>query len=98
MRTMLKVQMDVEAGNAAFKDGRLGKVLSSTLERLKPEAAYFTAVDGHRGGFIVFDLKHPSDIPSICEPFFQELNAKCELMPVMNAEDVVAGVAKASAT
>ena len=95
---MLKVQISVDAGNAAFKDGRLGKVLSSTLERLKPEAAYFTAVDGHRGGFIVFDLKHPSDIPSICEPFFQELGAKCELTPVMTAEDVAAGVAKVSAT
>ncbi len=95
MRTMLKVQMSVEAANAAVKDGRLGKIMSSTLERLKPEAAYFTAVNGDRGGFIVFDLKHPSDIPSICEPFFTELGAKIELTPVMTPEDVQAGLAKA---
>jgi hypothetical protein len=94
---MLKVRMSVDASNAAIKDGRLGKIMSSTLERLRPEAAYFTTVEGHRGGFIVFDLHHPSDIPSICEPFFMELGATCELMPVMNAEDVQAGLAKAFA-
>jgi hypothetical protein len=97
MRTMLKVQMDVEASNAAIKSGRLGEVLAATMERLKPEAAYFTAVDGCRGGFIVFDLQHPSDIPSICEPFFLEFNAKVDLVPVMTAEDVKKGVEKAFA-
>lgn len=95
MRTMLKVQMSVDAANAAIKSGRFGKIMSSTLERLKPEAAYFTAVNGDRGGFIVFDLKHPSDIPSICEPLFSELGAKVELTPVMTPDDVQAGLAKA---
>jgi hypothetical protein len=98
MRTILKLQIPAKAGNAAIKDGRLGKVIASTLERLKPEAAYFTAMDGDRGGFIVFDLQHPSDIPSICEPFFRELDAKCELMPAMTPEDVQAGVEKAMKT
>jgi hypothetical protein len=97
MRTLLKLQFPVEASNAAYKDGRLGRVLEQAMERLKPEAAYFTAVDGCRGGFIVFDLQHPSDIPSICEPFFLELNAKCELAPVMAPEDVKAGIDKARA-
>ncbi len=78
-----------------IKDGRLGKIMSTTIERLKPEAAYFTTMNGDRGGFIVFDLKHPSDIPSICEPFFMELGAKVELTPVMTADDVQAGLAKA---
>ncbi len=95
MRTMLTVRMPVEAANAAVEDGRLGKVIAATMERLKPEAAYFTAVGGDRGGYIVFDLKHPSDIPSICEPFFVELGAKIELTPVMTPEDVQAGLAKA---
>ncbi len=95
MRTMLRVQFPVEASSAAIKDGRLMKVMQSTMERLKPEAAYFSTVDGDRGGYIVFDLKDPSDIPSICEPFFMELGAKCELAPVMTVDDVRAGIAKA---
>jgi hypothetical protein len=94
---MLKVTMDVDASNEAVKDGRLGKVMKQTMERWKPEAAYFTAVDGCRGGYIVFDLKEPSDIPSICEPFFQELGARIELVPVMTPDDVMKGVEKAFA-
>lgn len=97
MRMMLKIQMPVEAANAAIGEGRLGKVLAATMERFKPEAAYFTTVDGDRGGFIVLDLAHPSDIPSLCEPFFNELHAKVELMPVMTPEDVQAGLAKSAA-
>jgi len=94
---MLKLHVPTEAANAAIKDGRFAKVLASTLERLKPEAAYFTAVDGDRGGFIVFDLQQPDDIPSICEPLFHELHAKVELVPVMTPEDVQTGLAKAFA-
>jgi hypothetical protein len=98
MRMMLKLEFPAGGSNAAVKDGRLMNVMASTLDRLKPEAAYFTAVNGHRGGYIVFDLKDPSDIPSICEPFFIELGANCELMPVMTPDDVQAGLQKAFAT
>jgi hypothetical protein len=97
MRTFLKVQFPVEASNAAVKDGRLAQILQATMERLKPEAAYFTAVDGCRGGYIVFDLKDPSDIPSIAEPFFLELNARIEFAPCMTPEDVKVGLDKAIA-
>ncbi len=95
MRTLLRLQFPAPAGNDAAKDGRLGKVVSDTIERLRPEAAYFTATNGDRGGFIVFDLKDPSDIPVICEPFFLELQAKVELAPVMTLDDVKAGLSKA---
>jgi hypothetical protein len=95
MRMMLKMHIPVESGNAAIKDGRLGKVLADTLERLQPEAAYFTTVGANRGGYIVFDLKDPSDIPPACEPLFHELGADIELTPVMTPEEVRAGVAKA---
>lgn len=97
MRMMLKIQMPVEEANKAIADGRLGKVISSTLDRLKPEAAYFSTIDGDRGGFFVFDLQNPNDIPSICEPFFFELHAKVELSPAMTPEDVKTGLAKAAA-
>jgi hypothetical protein len=47
-----------------------------------------------RTGYIVFDLKEPSDIPSIAEPFFQELGAKIAFTPVMNFDDVQSGLQK----
>jgi hypothetical protein len=52
-------------------------------------------VNGCRGGYIVFDLKDPSDIPVLCEPFFTHLGARVELAPCMTADEVKAGVAKA---
>jgi hypothetical protein len=93
---LLKVQMDVEAGNRAIKDGSFGGLLERVLGQIKPEAVYFTAIDGKRTGLIFFDLKEPSDIPSICEPFFDAVNAEIDLMPVMTPEDVQAGLEKAA--
>ncbi len=98
MRMLLRIQMPTEAANAAIQDGRFAKTLSAMMERVKPEAAYFTSFEGDRCAFIVFDMQHPSDIPMIAEPFFLEMHAKIELQPVMTAEDVQAGLAKASAS
>jgi len=95
MRTLFRASFPVEASNAAIKDGRLEKLLQATVERLKPEACYFFAQDGKRGGVFFFDMKDSSDIPSIAEPFFLELNASVEFLPVMNLDDVRAGLEKA---
>lgn len=96
MRMLFRASFPVEASNEAIKAGRLEKVLQATVERLKPEACYFFAQDGKRGGFFVFDMNDSSDIPSIAEPFFTELNASVEFLPVMNLDDVQAGLEKAA--
>lgn len=93
MRTLLRATLDVIASNKAILDGSLPKIIKSTMDRLKPEASYFLAVDGCRSCLFVFDLKDPSEIPSIAEPFFLNLNAKVEFSPVMNAEDLQKGLA-----
>ena len=95
MRMLFRASFPVEESNAAVKDGRLEKVLAGAVERLNPEACYFFAQEGKRGGFFVFDMKDSSDIPSIAEPFFMELNASVEFLPVMNLDDVRAGLEKA---
>jgi len=88
MRTLVKVTVPVEAGNRAIKDGRMQKVLAEASERLRPEAAYFLADKGIRTALYVVDLKDPSDIPVIAEPFFTEFNAAVEFIPVMTADDL----------
>jgi len=95
MRTMLKFTLPVEASNAAIKDGSLGKIVQSLLERLKPEAAYFGPDSGCRSGFIVFNLETQSDIPSVLEPLFLGLQASVELTPIMNGDDLKVGLEKA---
>ena len=94
MRTILKFTVPVEAGNAAIKNGKMAQITQNTLKQLKPEAAYFYANKGRRSGFMVFNLKDPSDIPSIVEPLFLELNASVDLAPCMNADDLEKALAK----
>ncbi len=88
MRCLLKVNLPVENGNEAALNGTLGSTIESILNELKPEAAYFTAEKGQRGGFIVVDLKDSSQIPSIAEPWFLAFNAQVEIFPCMNVEDL----------
>jgi hypothetical protein len=88
MRILLKVNMPVEAANAAAKAGKLASTIQSILDDLKPEAAYFTDDRGQRTGYLFLDLKEASQIPSICEPWFLALNAAVEIHPVMVPEDL----------
>jgi hypothetical protein len=96
MRMLLKMQMDVEAGNLAIRDGSFGEVLERVMGQIKPEAAYFTAIDGKRTGLIFFDLQEPSQIPAIAEPFFMAVGASIEFLPVMTPEDVQTGLEEAA--
>ena len=94
MRMMLKFTLPIEKGNAAINDGSLGRTMESIMSKLKPEAAYFTPMDGKRGGVIFFDLAEPSQIPEVVEPLFLNLHAATELTPVMNADDLRKGLGK----
>jgi hypothetical protein len=88
MRCLLKVSIPVETGNAAISDGSLGKTIDSILADLKPEAAYFAADNGKRTGFIFFDLKDPSQIPAVAEPWFLAFDAHIDFQPAMNLDDL----------
>jgi hypothetical protein len=95
MRMLMKVQMPTGAGNEAIKQGNLPRVMASSLEALKAEAAYFTAEDGMRTALIFFEMDDPSDIPPAAEPMFMGLGATITLSPVMNVDEMQAGVSKA---
>jgi len=88
MRFMLKVNIPVEAGNAAAKAGKLGPTIQSILTELQAEAAYFTDNNGQRTGFIFVDMKDASQIPAIAEPWFLAFNAGIEIHPVMTPDDL----------
>jgi len=87
MRVLLKFTIPVEANNLNAISGSLAADLQSILAEQKPEAAYFFAQDGKRGGIVILDLKDTAEIPAIAEPYFLAFNASVEISPVMNAED-----------
>ncbi len=92
MRTMAKISIPVEPGNAAIKNGSLPKVMQQTAERWNPEAMYFTTFDGKRTAYVVFEMPDASAIPAFAEPFFMELNAEVIFAPVMNGDDLQKGL------
>jgi hypothetical protein len=94
MRTLMKVIVPAEAGNKAIQSGALPKVIQATVERVRPEAVYFSTEGGDRIAYFVFDMKDPSDMPAIGEPLFQALHAKLQFAPVMTPQDLQAGLAK----
>jgi hypothetical protein len=98
MRMMIKFSFPVDAGNAAIRTGKVGKVYQQLIEDLKPEAAYFHAVDGDRGGFFVVNMQESSQIAEIAERLFFGVSAKIELVPVMTADDLRKGLSGVQAT
>jgi hypothetical protein len=96
MRTLLRVRIPVEAGNVASFDGRLSLEMRALLEQLEPEAAYFAAERGARTALIVFDLKEPAQLAAVAEPLFVRLEAAVEFAPVMNADELRAGLEAAT--
>ncbi|MBA2768500.1 MAG: hypothetical protein H0U35_05105 [Sporichthyaceae bacterium] len=94
MRMMMKVQMDTAATSRAIQEGRLPEVMQSIMAVLKPEAAYFGPDSGVRTAFIVFDMTDPAQLPSISEPLFGEFNARIEIFPVMDQDDLQRGLSE----
>ena len=94
MRVMAMISAPVESGNQGVRDGSIGKLFQAAAERWKPEAMYFGTFEGRRTGFLVFDMPDPSDMVPFAEPFFMELNADVQVIPVMNGDDLQKGLAK----
>jgi hypothetical protein len=84
----MKVSIPVESGNAAAREGTLGSTIESICSQMRPEATYFTDENGQRTGFLFFDLKDSSQIPEMAEPWFLAFNARVEMHPCMNTEDL----------
>ena len=88
MRMLLRVTFPHEPFNSFVKDGSIGAKIKRILDELKPEAAYFTDIDGHRSGLVIFQMENSSQVPAVAEPWFLTFNADCHIHPVMTPEDL----------
>lgn len=88
MRFVLHISVPPEKFNRAVLDGSAGQKMSRILEETKPEAAYFTATNGKRGGYLVVDMKETSDMARLAEPWFLQFDATVEFLPAMTPQDL----------
>jgi hypothetical protein len=88
MRMLLQVNLPHEPFNAAVKDGSAGKKMQRILDDAKPEAVYFTEIDGQRCAMLVVNVQDASQIPAYAEPWFLTFGADVKFRPVMTAEDL----------
>jgi hypothetical protein len=90
MRIMMIVSIPVEGFNAAVKDGSVQAKMKKILDQVKPEAVYFTALNGKRTAVLIVDLADASKIPTLAEPWFLTFNASVDMYPVMLPQDLAA--------
>jgi hypothetical protein len=88
MRFILQVSFPAEKFNRAAMEGTVGQKMRRILEETKPEAAYFCAKDGKRGGILVVNMENASEMPQYAEPWFLNFDATVEFLPAMTAEDL----------
>ena len=92
MRHLVKIRIPTEIGNRGVKEGIIPRLVGQTMENFKPEAAYFATENGERTAYFFVDLSDSSQMPVLAEPWFMELNARIDMQPVMNGEDLQRGL------
>lgn len=86
MKMLLTVEIPHEPFNSLVRSGEAGGILGRIIESISPEAAYFTEDNGKRSAIFVVDVRNPSDIPAIAEPFFLSFQADCRFRILMSPE------------
>jgi hypothetical protein len=87
MKMLLRAKLPNEPFNSMVKSGTVGQKIQAALAEIKPEAVYFTELEGQRGTIMIVDVASPSDVPRIAEPFFLMFNAEVSFHIVMAPED-----------
>lgn len=88
MRMLQMIRLPHETFNAAVRDGSAGRKTRSILEEVKPEAVYFTEMNGHRTVLLLVELASPAKIPALAEPWFLSFGADVEFHVVMSPQEL----------
>ena len=94
MRTIMKFTIPMDTGNQAIKNGTIAKTMESLLQDLHPETAYFFPENGKRTALLAFDMKDTSQLVEFGERVWLNLQAEVSFFPVMNAQELKAGLEK----
>ncbi|MCP4315788.1 MAG: hypothetical protein GY789_07150 [Hyphomicrobiales bacterium] len=88
VRMMLKVQIPIQSGNRAIENGTMGTIFESLMQKIKPEAAYFSQEGGLRTAYFVYVMDGTFEFAEIHEPLIQGLGARVYDQPALTWEDI----------
>ncbi len=88
MRILVKMQIPTEAGNRMVQDPDFLKNIEDYIRNFNIEASYFTEINGERTALYVLDLQTTDQLAKAVEPLFQGFNARVEVHPAMNFEEL----------
>lgn len=88
MRMLMNVIFPAEPFNSSVRNGTVGPKIKKILEKIKPEAVYFTEQHGNRSAILVVRLDDASEIPALAEPWFLTFDAEVEFRIAMSPEDL----------
>lgn len=88
MRMLMAVRIPHEEFNDRVRDGSVGEKLQKILEAAKPEACYFTELDGQRALLMAVNIGDQSEVPAYAEPWFLTFNADVEFRVAMTPADL----------
>jgi hypothetical protein len=74
--------------NAAIKDGTVNDKMGKIMDAIKPQAAYFSEINGKRTAFLIIELTDNAQIPSLAEPWFLTFEADVQFHPTMIPSDL----------
>ena len=94
MRFLIRTRIPTESGNKMVQDPNFMKNLEEYMNKVKPEAAYFMPIDGHRSAAFIVNMESNDEVPAVVEPLFQWMGANVDVIPVMNFEDLKKGISQ----
>lgn len=89
MKMLVNVAFPIEPFNSMVKNGTAGEIIGRVLDDVKPEAIYFTELDGNRAAVMVVDVPNASAVPIIAEPWYLNFEAECEFRIAMTPNDLM---------
>ena len=81
-------KLGMKVGSIGPTRVRCFKKLEKILADIKPAAVYFVEDEGERTAIMIVDMKSPSDLPKIAEPWFLTFDARVQARPAMTPEDL----------
>jgi hypothetical protein len=84
----IRVGFPIEPFNTLVRKGTAGDIMGKILAAIKPEAVYFTDMEGQRTALLIVNMENASQIPALAEPFFLNFNADIHFHPVMTPQDL----------